>query len=116
MLSETSESVINKIEKEENTEALFDEIEKLDDALTDTQEINLDNLMDEEIREKTPVEKKDAKFDFDEDFEGDFEFKENKATTPEKKPSEKAEEQSVLPNKKKRNRKRNKKNNETQAS
>ena len=116
LLSETSESVINKIEKEENTEALFDEIEKLDDALTDTQEINLDNFMDEESKEKTPVEKKDAKFDFDEDFEGNFEFKEDKATVPEKKPSEKAEEQSVLPNKKKRNRKRNKKNNETQAS
>jgi hypothetical protein len=113
LLSETSESVINKIEKEENTEALFDEIEKLDDALTDTQEINLDNLMDEESKEKTPAEKK---FDFDGDFEGDFEFEEDKAKAPEKKPLEKAEEQSALPNKKKRNRKRNKKNKETQAS
>lgn len=119
LLSETSESVINKIEKEENADKadeIFDEIEKLDDALADTQEINLDNLMDEESKENELPEKNDAKFDFDDDFKGDFEFEEDKAKSSENKPTKEASEQTSLPNKKKRNRKRHKKNKENQAS
>ena len=128
LLSETSESVINEIEKEEPQETpkaetfaqkadvLFDEIEKLDDALADTQEINLDNLMDDEPKENELPEKNDAKFDFDDDFKGDFEFEADKVKSSENEPTKEASEQTSLPNKKKRNRKRHKKNKENQAS
>lgn len=119
LLSETSESVINEIEKEENTDKadeIFDEIEKLDDALADTQEINIDNLMDDEPKENELPEKNGAKFDFDDDFKGDFEVEEDKAKSSEDEPTKEASEQTSLPNKKKRNRKRHKKNKENQAS
>ena len=128
LLSETSESVINEIEKEEPQETpkaetfaqkadvLFDEIEKLDDALADTQKINLDNLMDDEPKENELPEKNDAKFDFDDDFKGDFEFEADKVKSSENEPTKEASEQTSLPNKKKRNRKRHKKNKENQAS
>ena len=119
LLSETSESVINEIEQEENADKadeIFDEIEKLDDALADTQEISLDNLMDDEPKENELSEKNEAKFDFDDDFKGDFEFEEDKAKSSENKPTKEASEQTSLPNKKKRNRKRHKKNKENQAS
>lgn len=128
LLSETSESVINEIEKEKTQETpkaetfaqkadvLFDEIEKLDDALADTQEINLDNLMDDEPKENELPEKNDAKFDFDDDFKGDFEFEADKVKSSENEPTKEASEQTSLPNRKKRNRKRHKKNKENQAS
>ena len=111
LLVETSESVVEQIQKEEESSTLINEMKKLDEVLQDTDNLDINNLIDEKEELPKETENNTSKFDFDTDLSDDFEFESSKPETVSENMAESKQEEiqqtEETPNKNKKKRRRN---------